>query len=70
MKKVDVTQVVIVALGSNTSKFEKWLEKLELDLKVEMMQKPCLVGSAIVLEKMKRKKESESHYNWLLSTAV
>lgn len=73
MKKVDGIPVVIVALGSSTGKFEIWTEKLECDLTVEMMQKPCLVGPAIILEKMKRKKESESHYNldrWLLSTAI
>ena len=38
-EKVDVIPVVIGALGTVTKNFDKRLEKLELDLTVEMLQR-------------------------------
>ena len=52
MKKVDVMPVVIGALGTVTMNFDKWLEKLELDLTVEMLQRPCLLGTARIIRKV------------------
>ena len=62
---------MIGALGIVTNKFEQWIKKLELDLTVEMLQKPCLIGMAgihwkqarhLILKKKKDKKERQSHY--------
>ena len=43
MRKVEVIPVVIGALGTVTKHFEKWIEKLDLDLTIEALQKPCLL---------------------------
>ena len=58
MRKVEVIPVVIGALGTVTKHFEKWIEKLDLDLTIEALQKPCLLGTAKIIRKvldMKRK---------------
>ena len=52
MKKVDVIPVVIGALGTVTKNFDKWLERLELDLTVEMLQRQCLLGTARIIRKV------------------
>ena len=44
MRKTVVIQEVIGALGTITKHFEKWIEKLDLDLMKEALQKPCLLG--------------------------
>ena len=44
--------VVIGALGTVTKNFDKWLEKLELDVTVEMLQRPCLLGTARIIRKV------------------
>ena len=46
MRKVEVIPVVIGALGTVTKYFEKWIEKLDLDLTIEALQKPCILGMA------------------------
>ena len=46
MRKVEVIPVVIGALGTGTKHFGKWIEKLDLDLTIEALQKPCLLGMA------------------------
>ena len=46
MRKVEVIPVVIGALGTGTKHFEKWIEKLDLDLTIEALQKSCLLGMA------------------------
>ena len=51
MRKVDVIPVVIGVLGSVTNHFEKWIEKLNLDLTTEASQKPCLLGTASKIRK-------------------
>ena len=40
MRKVEVIPVIIGALGTVTKHFEKQIEKLDLDLKIEELQKP------------------------------
>ena len=42
MRSVKVVPVVIGALGSVTNKFEKWLEKLQVDANIGVEKKlPC-----------------------------
>ena len=43
MRNVEVIPVVTVVLGTVTKHFEKWIEKLDLDLTIEALQKPCLL---------------------------
>lgn len=51
MKKEDVI-VVIRALGTVASRFEKLMEKLVLDLSVEILQKPRSFGTARILQRV------------------
>ena len=39
-------KVVIRALGRVTKHFKKWIEKLDLNLTTEALQKPCFLGMA------------------------
>ena len=52
MKKVDVIPVVIGALRTVTKNIDKWLKQLGLDLTVEMLQRPCLLGTARIIRKV------------------
>ena len=52
MKDVEVIPVVIGALGRVTKRFEKWIQKLDLEITVEMLQKPCLLGTARIIRKV------------------
>ena len=52
MRKVEVIPVVIGALGTVTKHFEKWIEKLDLDLTIEAIQKPCLLGTSRIIRKV------------------
>ena len=52
MRKVEVIPVVIGALGTVTKHFEKWIEKVDLDLTIEALQKPCLLGTARIIRKV------------------
>ena len=52
MKDVEVIPVVIGALGTVTKKFEKWIQKLDLEITVEMLQKLCLRGTARIIRKV------------------
>ena len=49
MWKVEVIPVLTGALGTVTKHFEKWVEKLDLELRIEALQKPCLTGMARVI---------------------
>ena len=51
MRKVEVIPVVIGALGTVIKHFEKCIEKLYLDLTIEALQKPCLLGTARIIGK-------------------
>ena len=51
---MDVIPAVIGALGTVTKNFDKCLEKLELDLAVEMLQRPCLLGTARMREEIQK----------------
>ena len=48
----EIIPVVIGALGTVTKQFEKWIQKLDLEITVEMLQKPCLLGTARIIRKV------------------
>ena len=52
MRKVKVITVVIGALGTLAKHFEKWREKLDLDLTIEALQKLSLLGTARIIRKV------------------
>ena len=52
MRKLEVIPVIIGALGTVTKHSEKWIEKLDLDLMIEALQKPCLIRKARIIRKM------------------
>ena len=52
MKDVEVIPLVIGALGTVTKQFEKWIQKLDLEITVEILQKPCLLGTARIIRKV------------------
>ena len=52
MEDVEVIPVVIGALWTVTKQFEKWIQKLDLEITVEMLQKPCLLGTARIIRKV------------------
>ena len=52
MKEVEVTPIVIGALGTVTQDFKRWMEKTGLQLLVEMLQKSCLLGTARIIRKV------------------
>ena len=60
---VEVIPVVIRTLGTVTKHFEKWTEKLKLDLTIGELQKTCLLGTTRIKRKgldMKKKKKNEA----------
>ena len=52
MWKVEVIPVLIGALGTVAKHFEKRVEKLDLELTIEALQKPCVIGTARVIRKI------------------
>ena len=52
MKDIEVIPVVIGALGTAAKQFEKWIQKLDLEITVEMLQKLCLLGTARIIRKV------------------
>ena len=52
MRKVEVIPVVIGALGTVTKHFQKWREKLGLDLTIEALQKPSSLGRVRIIRKV------------------
>ena len=52
MKKLEDIQVFISELGKVSKDFIKWMEKMELDVKIEMLQKSCLHETARILRKV------------------
>ena len=43
---------VIVGALSIISKFEKWVEKLEINVQIPLLQKACLLGTGKILRKV------------------
>ena len=52
MRRVEVIPIEIGALGTATKHFEKQIEKLDLDLTIVALQKPCLLGTARIIRKV------------------
>ena len=54
MRKVEVIPVVIMALGTVTKHFDilRMDREINLDLTIEPLQKPCLLGTAIIIRKV------------------
>ena len=62
-RKVEVIPVVIGALRTVTKHFEKWIEKLNLGLTIEPLQKACLLGTARI-----RRKEIIRHFYHVIAS--
>ena len=52
MKKVEVIPVVVGALGTITNRTQLWLKKIGVEVRVELMQKTALLGTARILRKV------------------
>ena len=49
MKKVEVIPIVVGALGEVRMKLDKWIEKLGIHIRIELLQKTALLGTARIL---------------------
>ena len=65
MRNVEVIPAIIMALGTVTKHFEKWIDKLDLDQTSEALHKLCLLGTTRIIRKVldmksekKKKKET------------
>ena len=52
LKKAKVIPVVIGSLGCVTKKFDKWIERLEIDINLGVLQMTALLGTARLLRKI------------------
>ena len=52
MKKVVVIPIVVGALGTITTKFEKYIESLGIEISIEHIQKTALLGTARIIRKV------------------
>ena len=52
MKKVVVIPIVVGALGTITTKFEKYIESLGIEIRIEHVQKSALLGTARTIRKV------------------
>ena len=52
MKKVVVIPHVVGALGTITTKFEKYTENLGIEIRIEHVQKSALLGMARIIRKV------------------
>ena len=52
MRKVVVIPIVVGALGTITTKFEKYIGSLGIEIRVEHDQKSALVGTASIIRKV------------------
>ena len=51
-REVVIVPVIVEALGIISNTFEKWLEKLEIDVQIPLLQKACLLGTGKILRKV------------------
>ena len=49
-KKVVVISIVVGALGTITTKFEKYIESLGIEIRIEHVQKSALLGTARIIK--------------------
>ena len=52
MKKVVVIPIVVGTLGTITTTFEKYIERLGIEIRIEHIQKSALLGRARVIRKV------------------
>ncbi|CAB4022312.1 Hypothetical predicted protein [Paramuricea clavata] len=52
MKKVEVIPIVVGALGAVSNKLDKWIEKLGIHIRIELLQKTALLGTARILRRI------------------
>ena len=52
MKKVTVIPVIISALGAVSKEFDKWIEKIGINLRTGHVQKTALLGTTRILRKV------------------
>ena len=52
LKKVIVIPVIIGALGTFNNKLEDWIKKIDIECPIELLQKACLLGTAIIIRKV------------------
>ena len=52
MKKVVMIPIVVGALGTITTKFEKYFKSLGIDIRIEHVQKSALLGTARIIRKV------------------
>ena len=60
MRKVEVILAVIGALATITKNYDKWIKKLDLELKIEALKYPYSLGTTRITRKEK-KKEKKSY---------
>ena len=51
MKKVVVIPIAVGALGTKTTKFEKYIESLGIKIRIEHVQKSALLGTAKIIRR-------------------
>ena len=51
MKKAVVIPIAVGVLGTITPKFEKYIESLEIEIRIEHIQKSVLLGIARIIKK-------------------
>ena len=47
-----IVPVIVGVLGIISKKFEKWVEKLEINVQIPLLQKACLLGNGKILRKV------------------
>ena len=52
MKKVAVIPIAVRALGTTTTKFEKYIESLGIEIRIEHVQKSALLGTARIIRQV------------------
>ena len=52
MKKVAVIPIVVRLSGTITTKFEKYIESLGIEIRIEHIQKSALLGTARIIRKV------------------
>jgi calcium-sensing receptor len=45
MKKVEVIPIIVGALGAVSNNLDKWIEKLGIHIRIELLQKTALLGT-------------------------
>ena len=52
IRKIEIIPIVVGALGAISRKLDKWIEKLYVHMRIELLQKPTLLGTARILRRI------------------